>query len=65
MWCWRGTEPAIERRGIAELIGSGRRLRNQGVQKINRRLQLRTPIVLCHYVECKSEEESVYVMEGV
>jgi hypothetical protein len=34
-WCWRGTGPAMEQRGIVELVGSGRRLRNRGVQKMN------------------------------
>jgi hypothetical protein len=58
----------MERRGIAELVGSGRRLRNRGIQKINPRLQLRIPIVVRYDVECrrvKSEEESENVMEGL
>jgi hypothetical protein len=41
----------MERRGIDELIRSERSLRNRGVQKINQRLQLMTPVVVRHDVE--------------
>jgi hypothetical protein len=43
----------MERRGITELIRSGRSLQNRGVQKINPRLQLKTQIVVRHDVECR------------
>jgi hypothetical protein len=33
-WCWRGIGLTMEWRGIGELIGSGRSLQNQGVQKV-------------------------------
>jgi hypothetical protein len=48
----------MERRGIGELIGSGRSLRNRGVQKINLRLQVRTPVVVHHDVECRKVKKS-------
>jgi hypothetical protein len=34
----------MEPRGIGELVGSGRSLRNQGVLKVTPRLQVETPI---------------------
>jgi hypothetical protein len=43
----------IERRGIAELVGSERSLRNRGVQKIKPHLQLRTSVIDHHDVECR------------
>jgi hypothetical protein len=33
VWCWRDIGSMMERRGVGELIGNGRSLRSQGVQK--------------------------------
>jgi hypothetical protein len=61
VWCWRGTRPAMEQRDIAELVGSGRSLRKRGVQKINLHLQLRTPVVVRHDVECRRVKTTVKI----
>jgi hypothetical protein len=42
----------MDRRGISELIESGRSLRNRDVQKVTPRLQVETPIVR-NGVECR------------
>jgi hypothetical protein len=49
----------MEWRGITELIGSGRSLQNWGVQKINPYLQLRTPVLVHHDVECRRVKKRV------
>jgi hypothetical protein len=51
----------MERRGIVELVGSGRSLQNRGVQKINPRLQLRIPIVVRYDVECRRVKKKVKI----
>jgi hypothetical protein len=55
-----------ERRGIDKPVESERSLQNRDVQKINPRLQVRTPVIVCHDVECtrvkKCEEKSENVM---
>jgi hypothetical protein len=33
VWCWRDIRSMMEQRGVGELIGNGRSLRSQGVQK--------------------------------
>jgi hypothetical protein len=51
----------MERRGISELDGSGRRLRNWDVQKVNPRLQIRTPVIVHHDVECRRVKKRVKI----
>jgi hypothetical protein len=53
----------MERRGIGELIRSGRSLRNQGVQKVTPHLHVGTPIVR-HGIECRRVKKRVK-MENV
>jgi hypothetical protein len=44
----------VGRRGIDELIGSGRTLKNWDVQEVTPRLQVGTPVV-CHGIKCRRE----------
>jgi hypothetical protein len=59
--CWRGTGSVMERRGITELVESGRSLQNRGVQKIIPRLQLKTSIIIHHEVECRRVKKRVKI----
>jgi hypothetical protein len=59
VWCWWGTGPAMEQWCITELIESGRSLWNRGVQKINPRLQLRTPIIVRYDIEYRRVKKRV------
>jgi hypothetical protein len=52
---WTG----MERRGIGKLVGSGRSLRNRGVQKVNPCLQVKTLIVVHHVIECRRVKKIV------
>jgi hypothetical protein len=52
---------AMERRSISELVGSGRILQNRGVQKVNPCLQVRTPIIVHHGIECRRVKKRVQI----